>query len=204
MKAIAFFSNKIPGNYKIQGSIVFEQKGINCPVFIYFNLSGLKPNVTHAIHIHEYGDLSDGCNSLGKHFNPYNRYHFHSGMGHVGDLMNNITADKNGNVIQLYQTETISLFGVQKNCIIGRSIVIHEFPDDYGLFGILQPDSTLIRYRDMKTDDLYKLYTKLGYKTKNEVLDRKKVIEKLELESSTTGNASKRIAGAIIGFSSAK
>ena len=36
------------------------------------SVHGLGENPRHGFHIHEYGDLSDGCNSCGGHYNPYN------------------------------------------------------------------------------------------------------------------------------------
>ena len=198
MKAIAFFSLK----EKIQGTIIFEQRTIKSPVYITFNLKGFVPNSVHAIHIHEYGDLSQGCKSLGTHFNPYRKNHSHSDMGHVGDIMNNIQIDSKGNFSGIYKTNTISLCGVQKNCIIGRSIVIHQFPDDLGLMGIYSHETkTLELYREMSDKKLLSIYEKLGYMSEymSELPSRNKIIEKLEKESITTGNASTRIAGAIIG-----
>ena len=34
-------------------------------------VNGLGPNPLHGFRIHEFGDLSDGCNSCGGPFNPY-------------------------------------------------------------------------------------------------------------------------------------
>jgi Cu/Zn superoxide dismutase len=31
--------------------------------------------MTHGIHIHNYGDMSDSCESLGSHFNPDDTAH---------------------------------------------------------------------------------------------------------------------------------
>ncbi len=40
---------------------------------IRVNVTGFNPNDEnrlHGIHIHEYGDLSNGCSSAGGHYNP--------------------------------------------------------------------------------------------------------------------------------------
>jgi len=39
--------------------------------------SGIRPGL-HALKIHEWGDLSDGCNSTGEVFNPFGSPHGHS------------------------------------------------------------------------------------------------------------------------------
>ena len=39
------------------------------------HLKGLKRGQIHAIHIHEFGDLTQGCKSCGGHFNPGNCDH---------------------------------------------------------------------------------------------------------------------------------
>ena len=38
-------------------------------------MKGLNPNAKHGIHIHEFGDLTDGCNTAGPHYNPLNKKH---------------------------------------------------------------------------------------------------------------------------------
>lgn len=196
MKAIVSFSNQI------NGYIGFEQHCRFCPVIIHFKLSGFIPYSTHAVHIHEYGDLTQTCKSLGGHFNPHNKDHLHSEMGHAGDLFNNITTDQSGNFYSKYTTYSISLYnsaGTTDNSVIGRSIVIHKFPDDYGLMGIIvdSDNKKFTYYRDLNDDKLFELCDKLGYTIKK---NRKDAIKKLEIESKTTGNASTRIACGIIGI----
>ena len=54
-------------NDKIKGYVKFHQCDPNVQTKVEFNLSGFKPNSINACHIHEYGDLRDGCKSLGAH-----------------------------------------------------------------------------------------------------------------------------------------
>jgi Cu-Zn family superoxide dismutase len=119
---------------KVNGYVFFHQCNPANPVSVVFRLSGPK-NETHAIHIHEYGDLRKGCDSLGPHFNPTNTTHgtiMFNMQRHAGDLINNLKFDKNGNFEYNYQDNMISLYNYSK-CILGRSIVIHEGVDDLGL-----------------------------------------------------------------------
>lgn len=116
----------------IIGSVQFEQCE-NDYTLVTFNLRG-PPNETHAIHIHEFGDLRDGCKSLGSHWNPTNENHgsfFTDGVHHhAGDLINNITFDSNG-LFQFSYTDVL----IDVPSIYGRSIVIHADEDDLGLGG---------------------------------------------------------------------
>lgn len=36
---------------------------------------GLKPNSLHGFHIHEFGDLIEGCKTAGAHYNPHGKKH---------------------------------------------------------------------------------------------------------------------------------
>ena len=48
---------------------------------------------------------------------------------HVGDLINNITSDKNGKVNLKFEDDLVKLYG--KYSVIGRTIVIHTGIDDF-------------------------------------------------------------------------
>ena len=119
---------------RVNGYVFFHQNNSSSPVSVVFTLTGPR-NKTHAIHIHEYGDLRRGCESLGPHFNPTKTTHgslMYNMPRHAGDLINNLTFDNNGNFKYQYQDSSISLYNYPK-CILGRSIVIHEGVDDLGL-----------------------------------------------------------------------
>ncbi len=118
----------------IKGFITFSQKNGEKKVKINYNISGLK-NGFHGFHVHQYGDLTDGCNSSCAHFNPYNEVHggLKSHHRHVGDLGNIFS--KNKKAIGSFYDKKISLDFKRKNCIIGRCIVVHEDEDDLGKGG---------------------------------------------------------------------
>ncbi len=126
MKAIAVFTGT-----KIKGTVIFTQE-IPGKVTIDINISGLKKNHQHGFHIHEYGDMSEGCESMGGHYNPYNKNHGgqDSKERHVGDL-GNIQTDSEGCAQYQMIDRCIKLLGT-KNNIFGRGLVIHTDTDDCG------------------------------------------------------------------------
>jgi Cu-Zn family superoxide dismutase len=82
----------------------------------------------HGFHIHASGDLRRGCDSCCKHYNPKKKTHggLFDEESHAGDL-GNIRFDEKGNCKDFFETNK---FTVQE--ILGRSIVVHEDPDDLG------------------------------------------------------------------------
>jgi len=118
----------------VSGIIKFTQRKNSKNVKIEYEIKGLK-NGKHGFHIHEYGDLTDGCISSCSHFNPYNTNHGgrHSKERHVGDL-GNITT-KNGVTTGKFYDDYISLNPKKKCCIIGRCVVVHDKEDDLGQGG---------------------------------------------------------------------
>jgi Cu-Zn family superoxide dismutase len=149
INAIAVFQ----GN--IYGTVKFRQQDELVNIFI--DLKGLNKNSLHGFHVHEYGDLSDGCNSACAHFNPFNTTHGCPGMKerHVGDL-GNLKTNSKGEAFTTFYDDVIKLRGTKCN-IIGRGLIIHADEDDCGKGG--------------------------------------------NVESLKTGNAGKRIACAVIGYS---
>jgi len=101
---------------------------------VEYYFEGLPPNSAHGLHIHEWGDIRNGCVSTGGHFNPFGATHGAPDSGrnnrHVGD-MGNIRTDRNGVAAGAYLDPLIKLTG--KNTVIGRCVVLHEDEDDLGL-----------------------------------------------------------------------
>lgn len=66
-KAIAILAD--PNGGPVRGNVTFTQNGCGNPVLVEVSIFGL-PTGPHGFHIHEKGDLSNGCLSNGGHYNP--------------------------------------------------------------------------------------------------------------------------------------
>ena len=110
---------------KIKGTVVFTQK--DDYVRIKIDIKGLSKNHLHGFHIHESGDLREGCKSCCAHYNPNGSEHGGLDNGHAGDL-GNIKTDENGNCSISIKTDKFIV-----DAILGRSIIIHQDEDDLGL-----------------------------------------------------------------------
>jgi len=137
------------------GSIEFVDDSSG-QVHISGRLTGLQPEGNHGFHVHELGALFNNCMAAGSHFNPGGKQHGgpKDSERHVGDL-GNVVADvslsgthflnrvfKNPHPPQPYSLQAsgnavidisdtiVALNG--PNSIVGRSIVVHEKPDDLG------------------------------------------------------------------------
>ena len=58
---------------KIKGTVIFTEDLQQGGVRIDLDLSGLKKNGKHGFHVHEAGDMSNQCESMCAHFNPYGK-----------------------------------------------------------------------------------------------------------------------------------
>jgi Cu-Zn family superoxide dismutase len=187
----------------INGYIHFTQYSRDSPVTVEVNIRGLPPGI-HGFHIHEYklenhhinmiklGKVpKDLCNELGGHFNPCDTIHGsyqYNTTRHVGDLINNIEVSITRCVNIKFIDPLISLYKGNINCIIDRSIVIHENPDDEGLPGLSAIKKTLY---ERKINNRHNI--KLSF---SDIIFKKLVSKftKKEQDSLKTGNAGKRIA----------
>jgi Cu-Zn family superoxide dismutase len=114
---------------KVEGKVTFTKtdKGVR----VQADISGLTPG-KHGFHIHEFGDTTspDGA-AAGGHFNPHKMDHGAptSETRHVGD-MGNLEADSSGHATLDMVDPALGFSG--STSILGRGVVVHEKPDDFG------------------------------------------------------------------------
>lgn len=99
------------------------------------------PAGTHGFHVHEFADLTKGFDSLGGHYNPYNKHHgdLNAKVNHLGDL-GSIVVGADGTCNEVITVNDLPLMcNESKIQVIGRSMVIHADADDFGKGGF--PDS---------------------------------------------------------------
>ena len=70
IEAIAVFNTK-----KIKGTVRFIEDVAMNVVRIRIDLIGLKKSGKHGFHVHECGDMSEQCESMCAHFDPFNTKH---------------------------------------------------------------------------------------------------------------------------------
>ncbi|CAH2083714.1 unnamed protein product [Euphydryas editha] len=126
--AVAMISSQNCCKNQVLGVIRFQQNE-GGPLIADGSVDGLKPG-QHGIHVHDTGDISLGCNSIGDHYNPNKSPHGDPSdppdKRHAGDL-GNITADENGRATFRILDSVLNIYD-----IVGRSIAIKENPDDFG------------------------------------------------------------------------
>ncbi|XP_037951130.1 superoxide dismutase [Cu-Zn]-like [Teleopsis dalmanni] len=101
------------GDNAADGVISFQQLPYNNDIKVTINVTGLPPG-KHALHIHTFGDLSEGCKSTGGQF-PNN-------------FIGNVDTKDDGSISAAFLSVYLNLFGF--NGIVGRSVVIHSKPID--------------------------------------------------------------------------
>jgi Cu-Zn family superoxide dismutase len=119
-------------DHHIEGKIYVKETSLG--LTIDYEVKGLSDGL-HGFHIHEYGDLSDGCKSACSHFNPFNKKHggLHSKERHAGDLGN--IESKNKLAKGTLHVKGICLTKNMKTSVLGRMFIIHDKEDDLGKGG---------------------------------------------------------------------
>mmetsp|Transcript_39158 Transcript_39158/g.34846 ORF Transcript_39158/g.34846 Transcript_39158/m.34846 type:complete len:166 (+) Transcript_39158:61-558(+) len=120
------------GGSNVSGLVKFIQEK-NKPVLINATVKNLSKG-EHGFHIHQFGNLTEGCKSAGPHYNPFGLQHGgpKDEIRHVGDLGNVISDGTVDSELVMYDNQ-IQLVGPYS--IIGRSVVTHADPDDLGKGG---------------------------------------------------------------------
>ena len=93
----------------------------------------MKPGL-HGFHIHQFGNLKEGCKTAGPHYNPFGTEHGgpDDEIRHVGDL-GNVVAGEDGTGKYSRRDQQVTLFGDYS--VLGRSFVLHADEDDLGRGG---------------------------------------------------------------------
>lgn len=115
---------------RVTGLVLFRQLAPGAKLEAFFNLEGFDDELnvsSHAIHVHEFGDLSQGCESTGPHYNPLAVAH----PQHPGDFGNFVVRD--GRLWKYRSGLVASLAGPYS--ILGRAVVVHAGEDDLGRGG---------------------------------------------------------------------
>lgn len=112
---------------RLYGQVLFKQDQPQGTLRVLFHVGGfLTDGEPKAIHIHQYGDLSQGCSSTRGHYNPHGENH----PNHPGDFGNFVPQE---GVISAVVESKATLFGGMS--VIGRAVVVHEKIDDLGRGG---------------------------------------------------------------------
>ncbi|KAM9818548.1 extracellular superoxide dismutase [Cu-Zn]-like isoform 1-T1 [Syngnathus typhle] len=114
---------------KVYGQVLFKQDYPHGKLRVILRFNGFPTGSgpePRAVHIHQYGDLQQGCDSTGGHYNPEGVNH----PNHPGDFGNFVP--QQGKINAAFESEAM-LFG--NLSVLGRAVVIHEHQDDLGLGG---------------------------------------------------------------------
>ncbi|KAL3882050.1 hypothetical protein ACJMK2_028425 [Sinanodonta woodiana] len=94
-------------------------------------------NSLYGLHVHQSPDISNGCESMGPHYNPLGSNHGAPtdsfDMRHLGDF-GNVHLNSDG-LVNITRTDLLANL-VGPNSIIGHGLVLHAMRDDLGLGGV--------------------------------------------------------------------
>ena len=117
-------------NHTAKGVVRFEQPHFYSKCKIDAEFSCLSEG-KHGFHVHQFGNLLEGCTTTGPHYNPFKKTHGgpDSQVRHVGDL-GNVVAGPSGLAEYHSEDSLVTLFGAYS--VLGRSCVLHAGEDDLG------------------------------------------------------------------------
>ncbi|KAG5185374.1 disproportionate superoxide radical into hydrogen peroxide [Tribonema minus] len=121
------------GEEGVKGLLTFSQAQEDASTIIEGQISGLRPG-RHGLHVHIFGDFSEGLTSAGGIFNPFGKNHGAPDDEErmVGDL-GNVEADEEGVCKIAIEDSLVKLIG--PHSVIGRSIIVKANEDDLGRGG---------------------------------------------------------------------
>ncbi|GMH11961.1 hypothetical protein Nepgr_013802 [Nepenthes gracilis] len=122
----------LKGNSNVEGVVTLTQED-DGQTTVKVRVAGLTPG-HHWLHLHEYGDTSNGCISTVAHFDPNGTTHgsLEDEIRYAGDL-GNLVANADGVAEATITDNQIPLSG--PNSVVGRPFVVHELEDDLGKGG---------------------------------------------------------------------
>jgi len=158
------------GDSKVGGTVTFEQSSESSPTTISYDISGNDASAERGMHVHQFGDNTNGCTSAGPHctsptptpvppcapahplqsnkfthltlqVNPFSKTH-----GAPSDTerhvgdLGNYKTDAQGNAKGSVTDEQVKLIGPES--VLGRTIVVHAGTDDLGKGGHEQSKTT--------------------------------------------------------------
>ncbi|KAE9556002.1 hypothetical protein FO519_000748 [Halicephalobus sp. NKZ332] len=116
---------------EVRGVVEFIQHfRAGAPTVIHGIFRGLPNEDEFGLKIVEYGNMTNGCISMGKEFNP-DGLRRRAEANHSGHWVGTLGNVKNGKY-ESHHNHKVSLFG--RNSVIGRGIVLFENRDDGGEF----------------------------------------------------------------------
>ncbi|CAG2120862.1 unnamed protein product, partial [Medioppia subpectinata] len=118
----------------VRGTLFISQIYVKI-VLVSGVITHLVPNYKYGLAIHQFGDLTNGCYSIGGHYNPGNNTHgnLNHPQSHAGDL-GNIVSDVSG--VAFVNKIVRNKFSIEdSNPIAGRSIGLCKNADDLGQGG---------------------------------------------------------------------
>ncbi len=152
------------GDSTVAGTVTFEQSSEPSPTTISYDIKGHDASAERGMHVHQFGDNTNGCTSAGPHcvlppcpsrsatlahitnrafaiVNPFSKTHGapSDSERHVGDL-GNFKTDAEGNAKGSVEDKLIKLIGPES--VLGRTIVVHAGTDDLGKGGHEQSKAT--------------------------------------------------------------